>query len=327
MNGQTREHQYKIPGSRNQSKKAWAVFAVAAFTLIVIGLTLLLITGVIKIGHTRLKSIVMTNRIDEQTMRPEKSSKTFSGNENRIYCCAEATAFDDTVVRVEWRIGNRLIREQIARFSEVVGSIPAKCLTGTGNVAFYLNRPGGGWPKGYYHVNFQLGDAEPGKVSFAIGEKEYEGSIDLNTYEDPRGLFSIDVPSSWLSADPQTLGGGISGFISNGNNEYPPRIEITATDFENVSTDYLNSILKSKNIADAELFDSYSLIDNDGARRDFKWTYTEEDKIYELHTIQLVVQGEQAVYGLNLHSAAADYDDNLPIFNAIISSFQVHDNQ
>lgn len=324
MNGRTREHQYKAPGPRIQGKKIWGVLAVAAFTFVVIAFTILLVTGVIKIGRPQLKSIVMSSGINEQTAKPEKSSKTFSGNENRIYCCAEAAAFDDTVVRVEWRIGNRLIREQVARFSEAVGSIPAKCLTSTGNVAFYLNRPEGGWPKGAYHVNFQLGDTKPRKITFTIGDKEYESSIDLSTYEDPGGLFSIGVPSSWLSADPQTLGGGIAGFISDENTEYPPRIEITATSFENVSTDYLNSILKSQNTADSDLFSSFSMIDSDGARRDFKWTYAEGEKIFELHSIQVVVQGEQTVYGLNLHSTAADYDKNLPVFNAIINSLQVN---
>ncbi|MBN2168487.1 MAG: hypothetical protein JW738_04525 [Actinobacteria bacterium] len=325
MNGNLENYYHPAARGSNDRKKLISILAVISIIIIMTLIAALLVMGVIKTGHPKIRSVVTTESINEQTGKPGKEVENFSGNESRIYCSAKVRAFDDTALRVEWKMGKRLIREQRTTFGEVIGSIPAKCLTTEGYVNFYLDRPGGGWQDGSYYVTFQLADIETRDVNFTIGGTNTQGSVVMSTYEDPEGLFSVSVPASWYLADTDNLGGGLAGFISDESSDYPPRFEILATGFDNVSIEYLNTVLLSQGIPENELFESYTLGDRNGAMRDFKWTYTEGDTAYDLHSIQFVVQGEKAVYGMNFHSASNEYEDNLGVFSAIVSSLKIHD--
>ncbi|MBN1288138.1 MAG: hypothetical protein JXA49_00680 [Actinobacteria bacterium] len=325
MNGNLENYYYPGHRENDKRKKLVSILAVAAITVIVTLIAVLLIAGVIKIGHPRIKSAVMTNSTNAQTEKPGKEVEKFSGNESRIYCSARVRAFNDTPLRVKWQMGKRLMREQRATFGEVIGSISAKCLTVEGYVNFYLDRPEGGWQYGNYNVTFQLADIETRDINFTIGGTNTQGSVEMSTYEDPEGLFSVSVPDSWYKADPDTLSGGLAGFISDKSIDYPPRFEILATAFENVSIEYLNTVLESQGTPENEFFQSYTLGERNGAMRDFKWTYAEGDASHNLHSIQFVVQGDKAVYGLNFHSASSEYEDNLGIYSAIVSSLNIHD--
>lgn len=317
----------QAPPPDDNNKKVWAITAVVLIIVLMSAIVVVLITGLIKIGHPKLISVVTSDTVDEKTGKPGEEIESFTGNEERIYCCAKARAFDDTVVRVEWRSGDRLIREQRTTFGEVIGSIPAKCLTSEGYLNFYLERPKGGWLSGTYEVTFQLGDIDSKDVTFTVGEEGSESSLQTSTYEDPQGLFSIDIPVNWYAADPDSLGGGLAGFLSDESGDYPPRVEILATNLESVSTEYLNGTLAAQGVSESDFYNPYNIDEQPGAVREFTWTYAEGDKTYELHSIQYVVQGEQAVYGLNFHCLAADYEKNQQLFTEVAGSFRVSDSE
>jgi hypothetical protein len=305
-------------GRPPRDRRAVTVAIAAGLALAVAVLTFLLFAGVIRFGTPRVSTLTMASRIDSR-QRPVVKQSSFDGSEPRIYCCARVRAFEDSVLEARWFRGGAQVGGLSSKFGALTHSSPGKLLTSRGDIAFYLGRPPSGWREGSYQVRVYIDGKRGRDVAFSIAARGRESGASV--YSDPGGLFSVKVPGGWTDADPATLDGGLAGFTSTGG-EYPPRFVVVQTSFTSVDPAYLDGEVNQGSQQSTGQFQPYSFGSNPGARRDFLWDYRSGGKTFKLHSVQAVVQGPNGtVYGVNCHSLASDYDQNLPVFNSIVNSF------
>lgn len=313
------------PGTGTRGRTAVAVTVAVLLVVVVVALTIVFFTGVVRIGTPGYSNIKLTLEVD-RAGRPVGKQTSFTGNESRVYCCARAKAFEDTVLESRWSRGDTNLADFKGTFGRLTGGSTGKFLAAEGNVAFYLDRPSEGWTPGSYTVELLIDGRQAGRESFTMPKPANGQALPtMVTYEDTTRHFSIRYPEGWEEADPSSLSGGLVGFMSPSGGEYPPRFAIAVSDFSSTNIDYLNGILTSAGAPPTELFTAYSLGDRVGARRTFEWDYKEGDKTHRLKSIQVVVQGRDHVYSLDCHSLASEFDANLPVMNAIINSFRLSD--
>jgi hypothetical protein len=300
--------------------RALAISLSAACMALVVALSVLFFTGVLRIGAVRLSGVKTAAKVDSR-YRPVEATDEFSGKERRIYCCCRIKAFEDTVLEVRWYLGGAQVGGYAGTFGAIARKATGRSLPARGDVAFYLDRPSDGWLGGDYRVAIYADGRRKAEETFSIGQLE-RGS-GLVTYEDPEGSFSVGVPYSWTAADSETVDEALAGFTAQGNG-YPPRFVVVETGYESADPNYLNGVLAPGGGTPASQFQAYSLGETAAARRDFEWDYRSGESTLKLHTVQVVAQGPEGdVLGLNCHSLAADYEANLPVFNAIINSFKL----
>jgi hypothetical protein len=304
------------PVQKTDDRKAIAIVIIAVCVAVIVALTVLFFTGVIRFGTPRAYALSTTASVDNR-QRPTSKTSSFDGDTKRVYCCARLQAFEDTVLVARWYLGASQIGGFNGRFGAIAHSAAGRFLTRTGNVAFYLERPPSGWLSGDYTVMVYVNGKRAASKVFTIN---VEGQAATSaTYTDPQGRFKVDVPNGWAAADQQSQQGVLAGFVSAGG-QYPPRFAITETSYDSVDATHLNA-----NVANTDQtaqFQPYSLGSSVAARRDYGWDYVSGNSKLKLHTVQVVVQGKGKIYGIDCHSLASDYNKNLPQFNAIINSFR-----
>jgi len=298
--------------------KAAAIIVPVALVAVLTAAGVLFLLGVVRFGNPSLKDISMASGVSRAN-RPVSSTTRFSVDDDAIYCCATARAFAGTRLRARWFRQGDQIAEFNGTFRSMGGSQTAKFLPATGHVAFKLARPEEGWTSGSYSVTLAVDGRTAGSRTFTVVDAP-EGAAGTR-YNAPGGAFSILVPAGWLPAEAASLGGALAGFISPAG-PYPPRYAVTLTDFTSVDIGYLNGILKQSGAKADELFAPYSVGDLVGARRTFEWDYKAGQEQFRLKTIQVVLQSDAKIYGIDCHSLAIDYQSNEPIFNTVINSFR-----
>ena len=309
----------------DDTKRTWAIVTLALAVTALFALGVVVIAGVVRFGTVKVSSVAIASKVDAKTGKPIKKTNRFSAGQERVYCCVYARAFEDTVLESRWYHGGKLIGRSGGKFKELIGASTGKFKTAGGNIAFYLERPTGGWEEGSYRVELLMAGKQGPKASFTVAKGGSEEDQGMLEYTDPSDRFSLRYPDGWEQAGTGTLDGALAGFIATGGGDYPPRFAVVMTDFESVNIDYLNGVLKAEGKPDSEMFSPYSLGDKQGARRTYTWEYKSGDKTVQLRSIQTVVQGSKHVYGLNCHSEAPQFDANLPVFDSIINSFRVNE--
>lgn len=309
----------------NDARKTWAIVIPALVVAALVALGVVFLAGVVRFGNVKVSNVTMASKVEVKTGKPIKKTSSFSYRQERVYCCAYARAFEDTVLESRWYQGGKLVGRSGGKFKDLIGASTGKFVTASGNVAFYLDRPAGGWALGAYRVELSIAGKQGPGASFTVAKGGSEKSQGMQEYADPAGRFSIRYPDGWEQADTRTLDGALVGFIAPDGADYPPRFAIVMTDFESANIDYLNGVLKAEGKPDSEMFSPYSFGDKQGARRTYTWEYKSGDKTVQLKSIQAVAQGNKHVYGLNCHCQASQFDANLPVFDSIISSFRVNE--
>lgn len=297
--------------------------AASAFCVaLAVAAALVLFAGVLRFGTPALSGLTTASGIDDDH-RPVDRTGEFAGDERRIYCCARATAFADTVLEVRWYLGGAQVGGYSARFGELARSHDVRFLARRGNVAFFMEKPREGWLGGRYRAVLFVDGERVGEVAFTV--EQSEGDSGLRVYREPSGAFSVGVPHGWSPADGSTLDGASAGFLAQGDG-YPPRFVVGPTEYESAEPSYLNGTVPAGGEEEetGARFQAYSLGDTAAARREFSWEYMDGDEAVELRTVQVVAQGTDGnVYSLNCHSEASDFELNLPVFNAIVNSFRL----
>jgi hypothetical protein len=187
-------------------------------------------------------------------------------------------------------------------------------------VAFYLQRPTGGWQPGSYTVGLSIDGKAAGSASFSISSDG--SSRQGTTYKDPSGLFSVDVPRGWTQMDQQSTGGALAGFMGPAAGSYAPRFVVVSTPMTSATPESLNATLASGGVPEQERFTAITLGTLVGARRTYEWDLDESGNKTRLKSIQVVVDmGNGKVLEINCHSQALEFDENLPTFNSVINSF------
>lgn len=284
-------------------------------------LSALSLTGVFRLGRPEASSVATASRIDA-SKKPVEPTARFDPGDLRIYCTARVRAFEDTIVEARWLKGKQLVRSFARPFSRLTGISAGRLFPSTADVAFFIERPQGGWTPGTYVVQVRLDGRTAGSADFAVtgGQGEEEGP-QQNTYREPDGSFTVSYPADWSVADPASLGDALAGFISPGSGDFPARFVVLLTEYESAEPEYLNGMLALP--AGEQGFAAYSLGEARGARRTYNWVFATEGGPVELKSTQVVMPGGKGVYALNCHSLASEFDDNAPAFNAIINSFRV----
>ncbi len=309
----------------NDTKKTWAIVIPALLVAALVALGAVFLTGVVRSGTVKISKVTMASKVDAKTGKPLEKTSSFSDRQVRVYCCAYARAFEDTVLESRWYHGGKLVGRSKGKFKELIGASTGKFITAGGNVAFYLDRPAGGWTPGAYRVELLIAGKQAPGASFTVAKRGSEESRVILEYTDPAGRFSVRYPEGWEQADSKTLDGALVGFVAPDGGDYPLRFAIVMTDFESAGIDDLNGVLKAEGKPDSEMFSSYSFGEKQGARRMYTWESESGEGTVQSKSIQAVVQGSRHVYGLNCHCRASQFDANLPVFDSIISSFRVNE--
>ncbi len=300
--------------------RALAITIAAACMALVVVLTVLFFTGVLRFSSPSLSGVKTAAKVDSR-YRPVDPTDEFTGRERRVYCCARLKAFEDTVLEVRWYLGSAQVGGYSGTFGAIAKKTTGRSLAARGNVAFYLDRPADGWLGGDYRVTVYVDGRREGEATFTMGQ--LESGSGLVTYEDPEGAFTIGVPSGWAIADEASTDEALAGFTAQGS-VYPPRFAVVETGYTSVDPAYLNGVLAPEGGAPASQFQVYSLGGTPAARREFEWDHRSGERNLKLRTVQVVAQGaDGTVLGLNCHSLSSDFEANLPVFNAVINSFGV----
>jgi hypothetical protein len=304
---------------RDRSRKQETIIAaVVAFMLVLAAAAAgaVVLTGVVKFGKPRVLGLSMASEIDRNA-RPLEKTQVFDEDDPRVYCCARVRAFDDSIVESRWYLGGLQVGGYGVRFGSLDSSSGGRIVPAGGWVSFYLKRPRGGWSAGEYTVKVYIDGVGPTEEKFRIGEAD--GKSESATYRDPDGRFQVDVPAGWTAGEIDPESGELAGFLGEGE-DYPPRFVVLETDFDTVDPTALNALLPES----TGKFNGYSLGERPGARRDYQWDYLSDGETLKLHSIQVLAQASDGtVYGLNCHSLADEYEENLPVFNEIANSFRL----
>ena len=302
------------------SRGTAAAAIVAGVVSVVVALSLLVFSGIIRFGTPEMSSLTPASKIDGRK-RPFARKVIFDGGEKRIYCCARLKAFEDTVLEARWYRQDAQVGGFSGKFGALTGTSTVRFLVLRGNVAFYLARPATGWLGGSYRVRIYIDGKHAREAGFTITSRGQESGT--TTYKEPGGLFSMELPDTWDYAEADTLRGALAGFVGPGSG-YAPRVIIAPTELTSVDTAYLDQAVAQQGQQSAGQFQPYSMGNNPGARRDFEWDYKYKGKELKLHTVQVVFQlADAKVYSINCHSSAADFQKNLPVFNSMINSFKI----
>lgn len=308
----------RYPPRETSRKQKAVIAAVVAFALVLAAAAagVAMLTGVVKFGKPRVIELTMASRIDDSG-RPLKETETFDDKDPRVYCCARVRAFDDSIIESRWFLGGLQVGGYGVRFGALDRSSGGRIVPAGGWVSFYLKKPRGGWSAGKYKVKVYIDGSGPTEAVFRIGESD--GKNESATYRDPDGAFQVDVPAGWTAAEVDPESGELAGFLGTGD-EYPPRFVVLETDLDSADPATLNELLPES----TGQYNGYSLGERPAARRDYEWDFLSEGKTLKLHSIQVLAQGSDGtVYGLNCHSLADEYEDNLPDFNEVINSFRL----
>jgi len=306
-------------------RKTGALVLISAFVVAVIVLGVVFFTGAIRIGGVKVSGVTTASRVDRVTGRPSDRRARFDDSFDRIYCCANARAFEDTILEARWYHGSAQIGSYRRSFGALTGKSTGKFLATGGNVAFYLDQPEGGWSEGKYTVDVLVNGKKAANAAFTVSRRTPDAdALEPVFFKDPSGAFSVRYPGGWSQADASSLGGALAGFIEPGKSAFPARFAIVMTDFDSVSLDYLNGILEKAGAPASDLFTSYSLGDTRGARRTYSWQYRAGGSTVRLRSIQVLVKGSKQVYGLDCHCLEKDFKAKLPLFNSVINSFRVY---
>lgn len=304
------------PG-RPDDRKAIAIVIVVVCAAAVVALAFVFLAGAVRFGTPRATGIVTSAGINDRN-RPTSKQNSFDARVPRVYCCTRVRAFQDTVLEARWFLGPAQVGGFSGTFGAMTRTSTGKFLTSAGDVAFSLRKPPTGWSGGDYTVQIYVNGKLSGSTRFTV---RVEGqAVTTSTYSDPQGRFKVDVPNGWLEADSTTFDNALVGFIGAGSS-YAPRFAVTQTGFASADPGTLNSDPGAAQ--GSAQFQPYSLGSTPAARRDFEWDYGSGGKTLKLHTVQVVVQGNETVYGIDCHSLASDYNKNLPTFNVIINSFRL----
>jgi len=317
-----REFQQWEPPHNGQLSMILSVFLISLLVLTLVAFIILSFGGFVRIGRPKLLSASICSGTDEQG-RPIRK-EVFDSEDTSVTLFASIVAFRETEVEVRWFHEGLPFAKETKTFQDLVGRDAGRIFTARGNVLFELEASSQGLDPGQYEAHVYIDGNKVKTLNFKVLPSDQKTVILRSQYRDEKHHFIIRYPRDFLKADPATLGGAVVGFISRKESPYPPRFAVTITKFESVSLDYLNGIIKNHGAKEDELFYSYSLGACKGARRTFSWEFGENEKI-SLKSIQVVVQGKEYVYGIDCHSLAGEFDENLPVFNAIISSFRVLD--
>lgn len=308
------------PSGAGRGRNAPAVLVPLLLLLAVTGLVVVLLTGVVRFGAPAASGISMAPSVDE-TQRPRQAMTAFPVETPAVYCCASVKAYADTVIEAKWFGNGGRIAGYKSTFGKMTDVTAAKFMPSKGRVAFRLQRPDGGWETGAYSVRLYLDARQVGEARFTIANSRTAG-VEGGTYREPSGAFSILVPEGWKTAEENSLDGALAGFVSEAG-PYPPRFAVTLTSYTSVAPTYLNRIIREAGAKNDELFSQYSIGDLLGARRSFNWEFDAGGgQKYSLKSIQAVVQVENAIYSIDCHSTAIDFERNKPVFNAVIDSFR-----
>jgi hypothetical protein len=306
--------------SAGRGRRVSAVLVPLLLLCTLTALVVVFLTGMVTVGKPSMTAITLAPKIDE-TQRPTSAATEFSSDAPAVYCCATVRAFSTTKLEARWFDSSGQVARYRSTFGAMSGTAGAKFLPSRGRVAFKLERPKRGWSLGPYTVRLLLDNAQAGEADFTVSKARVEGTSGTR-YEDPSGGFSILVPEGWKAADKSSLEGALAGFMGQ-MGPYPPRFAVSLTDFTSVETGYLNQVMKQEGANSNELFQQYSIGDLAGARRTFDWELDAgNNQRYRLRSIQVVVQVDNRVYGIDCHSLAIDFSQNEPTFNAVINSFR-----
>jgi len=315
----TIEGQTTVPST--SGRNAAAVIIPVVLIALIVALSVIFLTGVVKLGKPSVGSIALASRVNSSN-KPADSRARFTSDDGAIYCCANVRAFGSTRLEARWYQAGTQVADFKRTFGAMAGTPPARFLTARGNVAFKLERPEEGWAGGPYSVKVLVDGKSAGERAFMVSEARTAGIAGVR-YNDPAGGFSITVPEGWVAAEKSTLSGGLAGFMAPaGQSPYPPRFAVSLTDFTSVDPSYLNGIMKQAGAKDEQLFGPYAIMDLAGARRTFDWDFTSGAQQFRLRTTQVVVQVGDKVYSIDCHSLVTEIPANEPTFNVVINSFR-----
>lgn len=306
------------PPDPDRGRTVALVAVIAGLLVLLVVPVVLLFAGVIRFGRPGAGKLETAASVD-QGLKPKKVRSSFGPDDERIYCSAAVRAYQDTVVGTQWRMGTTTVAAMSGRFGDLARRSTTRFLPANGRVAFYLQRPAGGWQPGSYTVGLSIDGKAAGTASFSISQG---GSSPQGvTYSDPSGHFKIDVPRGWTRMDEQSAGGALAGFMGQSQDSYAPRFVVVSTGMASATPETLNAALASEGVPEQERFTAITLGTLVGARRTYEWDLDESGKKTRLKSIQVVVDmGNGKVLEINCHSLAPEFDENLPTFNSAINS-------
>ncbi|MFH1150316.1 MAG: hypothetical protein V1748_07570 [Actinomycetota bacterium] len=278
----------------------------------------LLFAGAIRFGRPGAGKVQTAASVDSG-LKPVEAASRFGPDDERIYCCAVVRAYQDTVVGTQWRRGAAMVASMSGRFGDLARGSATKFLLSSGRVAFYLQKPAGGWQPGSYTVGLSIDGKAAGETSFAVSGDG--ASSRGTTYRDPSGRFTVEVPTGWIEMDQRSTGGALAGFMAPASG-YAPRFVVVSTPMTSATPESLNAALAAEGVPEQERFTAITLGTLVGARRTYEWDLEENGGKTRLKSIQVVVDmGNGTVLEINCHSQATRFDENLPTFNSVINSF------
>ena len=119
----------------------------------------------IQCSSASLKSATMCTRVDPSTKAPVAKTDVFTPDTAKIYCSVGlANAGPDTEVKAEWVY---VRGEDAALTNHVVADSSVKA-EGTRDIAFSIERPDDGWPRGDYCVKLYLNGEQKITAPFAV---------------------------------------------------------------------------------------------------------------------------------------------------------------
>lgn len=306
------------PSPRGRRAAAVALPVVTVAVLVAMGA--LLLTGTVKFGAPAVTAVTLASKVDSAG-KPLDSRSRFTGEDERVYCCANVRAFASTRLESKWYGAGVQVSSTGGTFGGIAGTSPVRFATTRGRVCFALERPADGWVAGPYSVKVLLDGRVAGRKDFMVRVAGPEGMAGIR-YRDPSGAFSIVVPEGWRAAEESSLGGALAGFLAPSSPAgYIPGFAVSLTDFESAGAGYLN---KTMNLAPGapDAFVPYSIGELAGARRTFEWDYDGNGEPRRLRSVQVVVETGGGVFSVDCHSLASDFPLNEPTFNAVINTIR-----
>ena len=280
--------------------------------------------GLIRFGTPSLSKAVVAAEIDEKTKEPKKSVEEFTDEDKKIYCTALVRGFTDTRLAARWFYGDTEVGELKGALGSLASGGTTNFIASSGYVAFYMERPEGGWSSGKYRVELYLDGEEAAKKTFSIEAREIELDEDLSIFEDADGRFSVSYPSSWSRASESSLEEDVLvGFVGPDTDGFSPKF-VVLTSSQPMDINALNAELEAEGAPEGELFQETTVGGREALVRTFEWSYqTEEGEPVDLKTIQALVEDDGVVYGIHCHATADSFSRYKSTFDTIIDSFEV----
>lgn len=278
-------------------------------------------SGIIRFGKIYAGKIRFTKTVGPDG-KPGSPSTIFTSSARRIYAFIMVRAFEDTPLKIVWEHGRKTIFTREARFAEFLKRSTGRAFPIEASVFFYIERPPSGWGKGTYRVRLEAGKKIVQTAVFSISsyDETEESKVGKVAYEDDSTGIVFYYPDGWSLVEYSKKGITGSGVIANANSTYPPRFVVYKANLKDANAQFLNEVLKRDEQESRGVFVSFSAGEMDGAYRTFEWETSYKGRRLKLRSVQVFLKSPKGVAGINCHSAADEFDNNVIVFDSIIKT-------